>query len=173
MTHPAPREKAHAGRSIAWREHVAPGDRDTVRSIVTSTGFFSVEEVDLAVELVDDFLHRGHESGYAFLFAQQEEHVLGYACYGPIPCTTHSFDLYWIAVHRTEQGRGLGQAIMQQVELRVRKAGGRQLYIDTSGRPQYAPSRAFYQRCGYDPVATLPDFYAPGDEKMIYVKKLA
>lgn len=172
MTHHAPLEKSRAGQSIAWREHVAPGDRNTVQSIVASTGFFSDEEVRLAVELVDDFLHRGHESGYAFLFAQQGEHVLGYACYGPIPCTRHSFDLYWIAVHRTEQRRGLGQAIMQQVETRVRKAGGRQLYIDTSGRAQYAPSRAFYQRCGYDQVATLPDFYAPGDEKVIYVKKL-
>lgn len=173
MTAPPLRETSIAGRSITWREQVMPGDRPIVRSIVASTGFFSAEEIDLAVELIDDFLQRGPDSGYAFLFAQQKEAVLGYACYGPIPCTTHSYDLYWIAVQRTEQGRGIGQTLMHHVEDRIRSAGGRQIYIDTSGRAQYAGSRAFYERCGYQQVASLPDFYAPGDEKVIYVKKLA
>jgi GNAT superfamily N-acetyltransferase len=170
-THP-PREDDRAAQSIRWREQPRPDDRETVRSIVQSTGFFSAGEIEIAVELVDEFLRRGRDSGYAFLFAEDQARVLGYACFGPIPCTTHSFDLYWIAVARSHQGRGRGRAIMEEVEARVRQAGGRRLYIDTSGRTQYAPSRAFYEHCGYERAATLPDFYAPGDEKVIYVKSL-
>ena len=37
---------------------------------------------------------------------------------------------------------------------------------------QYAPTRAFYLRCGYEIAAELPDFYEPGDGKVIFVKTL-
>ena len=37
-------------------------------------------------------------------------------------------------------------------------------------RPPYAPTRGFYLRCGYYQAALLKDFYAPGDDKVIYAK---
>jgi hypothetical protein len=46
------------------------------------------------------------------------------------------------------------------------------VYVETSGRRDYAPTRAFYERAGYRPEARLADFYAPGDDKWIYVKPL-
>ena len=95
---------------VVFREAVHPSDPDVVRAIVSSTGFFSDAEVDVAVELADERLSRGLASGYHFVFADRGEDTVGYACYGEIPCTVGSYDLYWIAVLPAEHGHGVGTA---------------------------------------------------------------
>ncbi|GAB6185471.1 GNAT family N-acetyltransferase [Thermopirellula anaerolimosa] len=155
-----------------FRADVTPADVETVRRLVESTGFFHPEETVVAVELVQERLAKGPASGYEFIFAEDSRGPVGYTCYGPIPCTRHSWDLYWIAVAPDRQGRGLGKRLMHATESAVRAAGGTRIYIDTSSREQYAPTRAFYERCGYRTVAVLEDFYAPGDGKVILEKRL-
>jgi hypothetical protein len=59
---------------------------------------------------------------------------------------------------------------MARVEDEARARGGRMIVLDTSGRPEYGPTRAFYLRCGYTIVAELEDFYAPGDGKVMFLK---
>jgi ribosomal protein S18 acetylase RimI-like enzyme len=97
---------------------------------------------------------------------------LGYACYGPIGCTIGSYDLYWIAVDPTRQGQGIGRMLVEETERRIQNAGGRHIYIETSGRPQYTPTRQFYERCGYELGAVLKDFYDQDDDKWIWKKAL-
>jgi hypothetical protein len=46
------------------------------------------------------------------------------------------------------------------------------VYVETSSRDQYEPTRRFYLKCGYRVDAVLEDFYAPGDGKVIFVKAL-
>ena len=162
----------HAPSPFTFRYDVVPEDRDRVRQIVESTGFFYAPEVEIAVELVEERLNRGAESGYHFVFADRGGTTRGYACYGPIACTLASFDLYWIAVENGCRGQGLGRALLAEAERRIRGQGGQRVYIETSGRAQYVPTRAFYERCGYALEATLKDFYAPGDDKWIFVKAL-
>ncbi|GIK17342.1 MAG: GNAT family N-acetyltransferase [Planctomycetota bacterium] len=157
---------------IMLRSEVLSSDRDAVRRIITSSGFFHDFEVDVAVELVDDRLARGDRSDYRFVFLERAGSVAGYACYGPIACTVGSFDLYWIAVDAVVRGTGLGRALLAEVERRIDGSGGRNIYIETSSRPLYEPTRAFYQRCGYRLEARLSGFYAPDDDKLIYVKTL-
>ena len=98
--------------------------------------------------------------------------MLGFACYGPRPLTRGTFDLYWIAVRCTAQGRGVGGALLQRVAQEVRAMGGRMIVAETSGRPDYAPTRRFYETHGYVREATITDFYAPGDDLVIYVQRL-
>jgi ribosomal protein S18 acetylase RimI-like enzyme len=158
---------------LHWRERVSASDVGRVSSLVEATGFFSREEREVAIELVDERLEKGEASGYAFLFAEGEEELLGYACYGRTPGTVSSYDLYWIVVSPSHQGSGVGSCLLTEVESRIRGAGGTQIWIDTSGRAQYAPTRAFYRKRGYRQEARLSDFYAPGDDKLILVKRLA
>jgi len=153
-----------------FRRQATSADRQRVRAMVASTGFFTPEEVALAVELVDERLAKGPASGYEFVFAEIDGRTVGYACYGRIPATQASFDLYWIAVAASMQGTGIGGRLMREVERLVREEGATMLYIDTSGKAQYAPTRAFYEKSGFDQAAVLPDFFAPGDAKVIYVK---
>ena len=155
---------------ISYRRDVRTSDRDGVCEIVRSTGFFTPSEVDIAVELVDENLARGQRSGYSFLFAERAGRVLGYACFGPIPGTMSSYDLYWIAAHRLYHRKGIGSLILRRSEVLMAEEGCRRVYVDTSSRLQYAPTRLFYESCGYCRVAFLTDFYAPGDDKIIYCK---
>ena len=155
---------------FTFRSNLIPSDLDHIRSMVESTGVFSPVEVECAVELAQERLDKGPASGYHFVFAEREGRVLGYACYGEISLTHGSFDLYWIAVDKSTQGQGLGRLVMEKVDELVRTDGGRRIYIETSTRPPYAPTRGFYLRCGCRLEVILEDFYAPGDGKAIYVR---
>ncbi|MCB9897798.1 MAG: GNAT family N-acetyltransferase [Planctomycetes bacterium] len=159
---------------MTLRETPRPSDRDAVRRIVSDSGFFHPSEVDVAVELVDEALARGAEaSGYHFVFADDARGVAGYACFGPIAGTESSFDLYWIAVDPERRGLGLGSTLLDASERRIASLGGRRVYVETSSKELYVPTRGFYEARGYVRQAHLPDFYAPGDGKVIYVRELA
>jgi GNAT superfamily N-acetyltransferase len=157
---------------LNFRFETCPEDRENVRRLVASTEVFSPVEIDVAVELVDDRINRGSQSDYHFVFADLDGRTVGYTCYGPIALTAASFDLYWIAVDKAMHGHKIGRALLEQTEQLIRKVGGRQVYIETSNRGQYAPTRGFYFRCGYVQEALLKDFYAVGDDKVMYVKAL-
>lgn len=158
---------------VVLRELPLSDDVEDVRRLVRATGMFSATEVVIAGNLVVEALQKGEESGYRFLFATLSKRLVGYSCYGAIPATASSFDLYWLAVSADHQRRGLGRRLLAQTEIRVLEARGRRLYVETSCRAQYAPTREFYQSVGFVLAATLEDFYAPGDHKAIYVKILA
>jgi ribosomal protein S18 acetylase RimI-like enzyme len=156
-----------------FRDHVIPPDMKTVRGIVESTGFFTAEEIEVAVELVDAGLSGGSISDYLFLFCEDKGgKVLGYTCYGRIPCTIGSFDLYWIAVHSDHQRLSIGKKLLVKTEEKIRNMGGLGIYIETSSRDLYKPTQGFYLNAGYHLEATLKDYYSPGDSKIIYVKHL-
>jgi len=162
-----------AAPPITLRTEVRPDDIQRARDIAVATGFFRPDEVEIAAELFEERLARGDASEYFFVIADDERgDMLAFANYGPIACTIGSFDLYWIAVHPTAQGRGLGKRLLTEAESRIRAAGGRRIYIETSSQPKYEPTRAFYTACAYTLEATLPDFYAPGDAKLVYAKSV-
>ena len=158
--------------TITYRNTVEPADREKVREIIESSGFFFPEEVETAVELVEERLTKGIRSGYYFLFAEQDKRVLGYTCFGPIACTKASYDLFWIAVHNDFRGLGLGKKLLTRSEQAIITMEGERIYIETSSKKQYEPTRFFYLHCGYQEEAIIRDFYAPGDDEVIYVKKI-
>lgn len=157
---------------LTYRTTVHPEDAKNVRQIVESSGFFNDSEIEIAVELVQELLQKGEVSGYYFVFAENNGRCIAYTCFGPIPATQSSYDLYWIAVHDDFRGQGIGRKILEYTEKLIGRMGGTRVYIETSGRKQYLPTRKFYASCGYSLVARLDDFYAPGDAKIIYVKPL-
>jgi ribosomal protein S18 acetylase RimI-like enzyme len=158
---------------VVYRDQLLPSDEDRVFSIVESSGFFSPQEVEVAVELVRERQQKGPSSGYHFLFAEKAGEVMGYICFGPIPCTVHSFDIYWIAVTDSRRRLGLGKELLGKAEERIKSMGGKRIYVETSSRTQYEPTHAFYKRCGYKDAAVLEDFYSPGDHKIIFFKALS
>jgi GNAT superfamily N-acetyltransferase len=168
--------KTAAGRPAAkgqlWREAVKPEDGERVRSLVAATGMFSAEEIAIAEELVQERVARGRASGYEFVLLEEDGTLVGYACYGPIPGSASSHDLYWIAVHPDRQGRGFGHQILARAEAAMKRGGAQRVYIDTSTSARYTPTRAFYAAAGFALAAELPDFYRPGDGKAIYSKAL-
>lgn len=154
------------------RRTIDTSDRPAIESLLVATAFFNTEEVAVAMELVDDRLANGEGSHYRFIVAEEEGTPIAYACWGPIPGTVASADLYWLAVHPEQQGRGIGRQIVREAELWMSEQKRRRVYLETATRSQYAPTRAFYLSCGYQLVAQLEDYYAPGDGKAFFLKVL-
>jgi D-alanine-D-alanine ligase len=163
-------KKKRRGPAMKLRTDARLDDCQHVRDIVAATGLFRPGEIDVAVELVEARLEKGPASGYEFVFAEQKGAVVGYVCFGKNANSVSSYDLYWIAVEPGRQGQGIGRLLMEQAEQQIRLAGGTRIYLDTSSRGDYQPTRRFYESCGYQLAAVLDDFYAPGDSKAIYVK---
>lgn len=171
--------------TVLLRKEPGPGDPAIIEEIVRSTGFFREDEVEVAVELVEERLEKGAASGYEFIFAEvadpgpesdrtvgRSSRTVGYSCFGLIPCTLHSYDLYWIATHRDFMNRGIGRKLLEATESAISEMGGTGIYVETSSRELYAPTRAFYEKNGYLLKARFEDFYDRGDDKIVYVKYL-
>jgi ribosomal protein S18 acetylase RimI-like enzyme len=144
--------------------------RAAVEEIVRATGSFSASEVDVALEVFDDGM-KGDD--YELIGAFHDDRLVGYACFGPTPSTDRTYDLYWIAVHPAAQHGGAGSALMAEVERRLASRAARLLVIETSSRKDYAPTRRFYEKRGYAISARLRDFYAPGDDRIVFSRRVS
>ena len=168
------------------------GDRARVSELLVATCAFSSEEVGVALELFDTTFSVGDGSGrpersrregpapaphdmadYEFLGAfDDEDQLLGYACFGPTPSTEGMYDLYWLAVDPAAQGRGTGRSLVREVERLLVGRQARLLAVETSSRERYARTREFYARCGYSEAARVRDFYDPADDRIILTTRL-
>jgi D-alanine-D-alanine ligase len=160
------------------------GHRSRIREILNATAVFSESEIAVALELFDETFAVGparapYDPGdgaanYEFVGSFSRDGLLiGYVCYGATPGTDRVYDLYWIAMHPDFQGEGGGTQLVDEVERRLRQREARMLVVETSSRPDYEPTRKFYERRGYGCAARLADYYAPGDSRLIYTKCFA
>ena len=151
---------------------ISTSDRTDLLKILKNTPEFRASETVIAEELIDCCLREGEKSGYCILVAEDNGEVLGYVCYGCTPLTENTWDVYWEAVSRKRRGQGIGGKLLKAAEKEIRKAKGRLALIETSSTPAYERTRRFYHRCGYEEIARVPDFYEPGDDKIILRKRL-
>ena len=153
-----------------------PGDRAAVLGIITRAGNFTTAEIEVAMELVDEWLADGEDSGYLTSVLADDSGtpaVRGYVCVGPVPMTEGTFDLYWIAVDPTDHGRGYGQRLLAAAETEVLRRRGRLLLIETASQAAYAPTIRFYERAGYTLVSRIEDYYRVGDDKLVFEKRFS
>lgn len=150
-----------------------PGESDLeeIVRLIERAGVFGRADVECVRELLEEHYHQGNRGGYEFLVHREDGRVLGMACYGHTALTTGTFDLYWLCVAPEARGRGVGRELFAEVEASIRRQGARLLVIETSGTPEYRPARAFYLAAGCCRQATIPDFYALGDDLVIYCKR--
>jgi ribosomal protein S18 acetylase RimI-like enzyme len=151
-------------------------DRGGVFRILENAGNFTPQEVATALELIDEWLELGEHSGYLtyVLEASDEDtsEVLGYVCFGSTPLTESTFDLYWIAVDKSKHRGGVGKKLLKFAEEEIVRRGGRMLLIETSSQETYDGTIQFYERTGYELVGKIPEYYKPGDDKLIFAKQL-
>ena len=147
-------------------------DKSVLRQILQNTPEFTAAEVVLAMQVISDYLSNPDGSGYFILVAEIDSVVVGYVCYGPTPITEGTWDIYWIAVDQIIQGRGVGTQLMEAGEAKIKEAKGRLILIETSSKPGYEKTNRFYQRLYYKESCRIRDFYAVGDDQIIYEKRL-
>jgi ribosomal protein S18 acetylase RimI-like enzyme len=163
-------------------------DTERILALTRATGVFRDEELEIAAEVFRDAVAAPGPSGgfprhkavatipadarpYYALGAEHDGRLVGWICWGQTPCTEGTWDLYWLAVDPGAHGLGIGTALVEEMERRL-TGTARLISVDTSGRPDYDPTRAFYLARGYRAVARVPDFYAPGDDQVIFTKAL-
>ncbi|OGO00246.1 MAG: hypothetical protein A2Y58_04070 [Chloroflexi bacterium RBG_13_51_52] len=151
---------------------MAARDKPALLRILKNTPEFKPIEVTVAKELIDLYLADGEKSGYIIQIAEDDGEVAGYICYGETPCTIGTWDIYWIAVDPARRGKGIGKALWEAAEAAIKQARGRIAFIETSSTPLYENTRRFHLARGFKEVARIPDFYMPGDDKLILQKKL-
>ena len=149
--------------------HLTAADRGRIEEISRAVGVFRADEIAVALEVFDGAV--AGSSDYLALGAEHEGRLAGWICWGPTPCTLGTFDLYWMAVDPALHGAGVGSALLHALEARLLGVA-RLIVVETAGRPDYAPTRGFYEARGYRAASRIPDFYAPGDDQVVYVKRL-
>lgn len=152
--------------------HLTPADRRRIGEITHAAGLFREEEIAVALEVFDEAVRNGPGNTYRMLGAEVDGRLAGWICWGLTPCTVGTYDLYWMAVDPPSQGSGIGTALLVEMERRLDGAA-RLIVVETAGRQDYAPTRAFYAARGYRAAALIPDFYAPGDDQVVFVKAVS
>jgi ribosomal protein S18 acetylase RimI-like enzyme len=147
-------------------------DKPAVMAMLQDMPEFNKDEVAVAEEVVDDYLRESTKSGYHVFIAELDLAIAGYICYGPTPLTEATWDIYWLAVAPNQQRKGIGKHLLTLAEANIEKAGGRITIIETSSRPEYEATGRFYKTQGYELACRIADFYAPGDAKLILIKRL-
>jgi ribosomal protein S18 acetylase RimI-like enzyme len=145
-------------------------DKAAIVEILQATSEFNTTEVKVAVELIDLYLEYGISSDYYILVAGIDNTPAGYICFGPTPLTEGTWDIYWMAVDPEMQRQGIGRRLLNDAEVSISKAQGRLILIETSSKPDYEKTRKFYESCGCEMIACIPDFYTPGDDKIVFQK---
>jgi GNAT superfamily N-acetyltransferase len=145
-------------------------DGEAIMKIARSIRIFESYDVECIQELWNQYAIEGEACGYFFRVARREGEVVGFACYGIRALADGAYDLYWIAVHQDHHRQRIGEALIKRVDEEIVERSGRLLIIETGGKPSFEPTRKFYLRSGCELEARIRDFYAPGDDLIIFTK---
>ena len=153
--------------------HLNARDRGRIEEITRAVGLFRQDEIPVALEVFDEAVRlSSSDAPYVAMGADVDGRLAGWICWGPTPCTLGTYDLYWMAVDPSVQGSGIGTALISEME-RALAGTARLIVVETAGRPDYSATRAFYEARGYQATATIPEFYGPGDDQVVFVKSVS
>jgi ribosomal protein S18 acetylase RimI-like enzyme len=149
-----------------------PADTPTLLAIAEGTHVFKPHEIVALREVLDDYHQTNHALGHRSVTAEEAGQVVGFVYYAPAAMTDRGWSLYWIAVRQDLRAKGAGTRLLRHAEEEIRQSHGRILFIETSSLPQYEPTRRFYLKNQYEQTAVLRDFYADGDDMVVFRKRL-
>jgi GNAT superfamily N-acetyltransferase len=150
-----------------------PGDSEALLALAAQTGVFKPHEIQALDEVLSDYHATNKGLGHHSVTFVEGEQILGFAYFAPAAMTDRTWYLYWIAVTKSTQARGIGGKLLKHVEDDIRRQNGRILLIETSSLAHYELTRKFYVKHHYDQAAVIADFYADGDHLVVFSKRLA
>ena len=144
------------------------GDIAALQAVLDATELFPSE---LLPDMIAPFFG-ADTPGNLWLSCEMEGSVIGLCYAQPEELTDGTWNMRAIAVAPAHQGQGAGAAITADLEQRLKTMGARVLIVDTSCTDDFAQTRAFYSKNGYETEARIRDFWAAGDDKVIFRKAL-
>jgi ribosomal protein S18 acetylase RimI-like enzyme len=148
-------------------------DTPALLKLTEGTGVFKPHEIAALDEVLSDYHTSNHSLGHVAVTDERHGQIVGYAYYAPAAMTDRTWYLYWIAVTRNTQAKGVGSTLLRHAEDDIRRRNGRVLFIETSSLPHYELTRKFYLKHGYEITGVLKDYYSDGDDMVVFRKRLA
>src|SRR5581483_11858285 len=148
-------------------------DTPVLTELAEGTGVFKTHEIEALQEVLNDYHAYNREHGHVCVTYEKDGRITGFAYYAPAAMTDRTWYLYWIAVTKKTQAKGIGSALLLHAEKDIRGRNGRVLFIETSSLPHYDLTRKFYVKMGYEQAAVLRDYYSEGDDMVVFRKKFA
>jgi GNAT superfamily N-acetyltransferase len=148
-----------------------PEETPTLLDLARETNVFKLHELVALSEVLNDYHAKERANGHRSITYEHDHRPIGFAYYAPASMTDRGWYLYWIAVEKRSQAKGIGSALMAKVEADIRQQEGRMLLIETSSLAHYEPTRRFYLKHGYEQACVLSDFYADGDDLVVFRKR--
>lgn len=149
-----------------------PEDTPVLVELSEATSVFKVIELEALQEVLDDYFTGMSEFGHRCVTLEENGTILAYAYFAPTPMTDRTWQLWWIAVRKGKQAKGMGGELLQYVEDEIRTAGARLMLIETSSLPHYELTRKFYIKHGYEVESRVRDYYSDGDHLVVFRKRL-
>lgn len=146
-------------------------DIPALLALADATGLFPPSGLELLRQMLVDALGDNSESEH-FWITDDDNGPVGVAYCESERMTDRTWNLQLIAIHPDLQGQGRGAKLLRYVEQALRVRGGRVLLVETSGLPSFERTRSFYKKCGFEEEARIRDFYAAGDDKVVFRKLL-
>lgn len=146
---------------------IVRADLPALKRVIASTDLFPP---DMLEGMMDGHLNGASDAVLWLTVANPHPVAIAYAA--PEPMTEGCWNLYLIAVHADHHSQGMGQALLRYVEDVLAVEGVRVLLVETSGNAGFARTRAFYAQAGYEEEARIREFYATGEDKIIFRKAL-
>ena len=140
-----------------------------LKAIIDATGLFPSEMLD---GMLTGYLD-GSEAEAIWLASKDGEQSCGIAYCAPEQMTSGTWNLYLIAFHPERQEQGHGTDLLAHLEGQLAARGERVLLVETSGLPEFARTREFYARRGFNEEARIRDFYQAGEDKIVFRKDLS
>ncbi len=146
-------------------------DSAAVSTVAIASGLFPEDAIAFLDKMMSDYFGGNRDQGHLCVIDVENE-PLGVAYFQPALATDRTWYLTMIGVRRDKQGQRRGTALMQYVEDTLRESGQRILLVETSGLPDFALTREFYTKCGYEEEARVRDYYTAGEDMVLFRKVL-
>ena len=146
-----------------------PEDTEKLIQIAIEAEMFPAEASGFLEEMFSTHFASGE---HVCLTDLENGEPCGMAYARPVETTDGTWNLLMIVVAPGRQGSGRGRALMESVETTLSKRGERLLLVETSGLESYAKTRRFYAGSGYTETARVPDYYAAGEDMVLFRKSL-
>eukprot|EP00525_Craspedostauros_australis_P011795 CAMPEP_0198121498 /NCGR_PEP_ID=MMETSP1442-20131203/32322_1 /TAXON_ID= /ORGANISM="Craspedostauros australis, Strain CCMP3328" /LENGTH=163 /DNA_ID=CAMNT_0043780315 /DNA_START=195 /DNA_END=686 /DNA_ORIENTATION=- len=156
--------------------NVQKQDIPGIKAVIDSTELFPSEMLD---DMIKGYLENPKDSSNIWMTEVKQDDgdkaevpiSIVYAV--PEKMTAGTYNALLLAVSSDAQGQGHGSKCMQSLEKELKeKRDARILLVETSGTDDFARTRAFYEKIGFEKEARIRDFYEAGDDKIVYRKDL-
>lgn len=144
-------------------------DRNAMLRMITDSGQFDESGLAHVEEKLSIYL--AGETDDLWLTADDGEPV-GVAYCAPEPVTSGTWNLLMLWTRQDRENQGYGSQLVRRVEQILTDRQARLLIVETSGLPEFEKARAFYDKIGFVREAQIKNFFAAGDDKIIYTKQL-